>query len=131
MATGERPQLVKARAERLGRRVVGVIPKGLISPERIGGRHRILALVTQAAERAQVTVCDPGSGEHLWQDIGVELWVRSRAWDGAHIHEKVDCDLLKQSHEFRERASRMAYREDCRHRSEHQLFATTASSQSY
>jgi hypothetical protein len=69
--------------------------------------------VAQAAERAQVTVCDPGSGEHLWQDIGVELRVRPRAWDGAHIHEQIDRDLPKQTQEFGERACRMAYREDC------------------
>jgi hypothetical protein len=117
-ATGERTEFVKPRAERLRRRVIGIVPEGRIPPERVGRRHRIPAPVTQAAERAQMAVCDPGWGEHLWQDISVELWVRPRAWDGAHIHEQIDRDLPKQTHEFDERAGRMAYREDFRHRSE-------------
>jgi hypothetical protein len=63
-----------------------------------------------------MTVGDPSANERFRQSISVELRIRTRAGDRAHIYEQIDPRLPEQSHKFGDRARRMAYREDCRHR---------------
>ena len=63
-----------------------------------------------------MTVGDPSINERFRESISVELRIRPRARDRAHIDEQIHGHLPEQSHKFFDRARRMAYREDCRHR---------------
>jgi hypothetical protein len=72
--------------------------------------------VPQTAKGRQMTVGDPSIQERFRESISVELRIRPRARDRAHIDEQVHGHLPEQSYKFFDRARRMAYREDCRHR---------------
>jgi hypothetical protein len=72
--------------------------------------------VAQTAKRGQMTIRDPSVNEHFRESIGVELGIRPRARDRAHIDEQIHGHLPEQSHKFGDCAGRMAYRKDCRHR---------------
>src|ERR1700730_6161521 len=108
-------QFVKSHSERVRRRVIGVVSKSRDPPEGIGRWHRSLGLVAQTAKGGQMTIRDPSVNEHFRESIGVELRIRPRAWDRAHINEQIDGHLPEQSHKFGDCAGRMAYREDRRY----------------
>jgi len=115
IVTGERSQFVQSRSERVRCRVIGVVSKSRDSPERIGRWRRSLYSVAQTAQGGQMTVRDPSVNENFRESIGVELRIRPRARDRAHIDEQIHGHLPEQSYKFGDCAGRMAYREDCRH----------------
>jgi hypothetical protein len=49
--------------------------------------------VAQTAKGGQMTVCDPSVDERFREGIGVELGIRPRARDRAHIDEQIDRSL--------------------------------------
>jgi hypothetical protein len=63
-----------------------------------------------------MAVGDPSVNERCRESIGVELRIRPRARDRAHIDEQIHGHLPEQSDELGDCARRMAYREERRHR---------------
>ena len=84
---------MQSRSERVRCRVIGVVSKSRDPPERIGRWHRCLCSVAQTAKGGQMTIRDPRIGERFRESIGVELWIRPRAQDRAHIDEQIDRSL--------------------------------------
>ena len=83
-------------AERLGYRVVGVIAERIAPPQRVRRWRRVLQLMAQPAQRADVVVPDPGLSEILRQRVGVELRVCARARHRMHINDEIVSGLTQQ-----------------------------------
>src|SRR5262249_60551332 len=98
--------------EGLAQRVISVIVKALILPERIYGRRNLLRFRPQAAERGNMFVSDRKLRQRFGKDLAVILRVGARARNGSDIGHEFDLLALQQVDEIAHRAGRMSDSEE-------------------
>src|SRR5262245_52164000 len=99
----QRTQPRESAMERLGQRVVGIVVKALVLPERVHVRRYVLRLRAQAAKRGDVLVSDLELGQRFGKDLAIVLWIGARARDAADINHACDLRRLEQVDELTHR----------------------------
>src|SRR5262245_53414374 len=100
----ELPQPRETATERWRERVVGIVVKALVLPERVHLRRNVLRFCAQAAERGDVFVSDLESRQRFGKDVAIVLRIGARARDGADIYHASDLRSLEQVDELLHRA---------------------------
>src|SRR5262249_785346 len=96
----QRAQPREPAMERWGQRVVGIVVKALVLPERVHVRRNVLRSRAQAAERGDVLVSDLQLGQRLRKDIAIVLWIGAGARNGGDMDHTSDLRALQQLHEL-------------------------------
>src|SRR5579875_3320802 len=102
--TGEFQKLVEATPEFRLLHVVCETTKRGVAP---AGIRRIAMSMTQAAQLRHVDITNGGGLQSFRQLIGIELGIMPRAWNGAHIHQLLHTERLKQLNERLDGSRRM------------------------
>ena len=105
---GEGNQLFQGLRKFRRLHVIGVASEAFVTPPSVSG---IRFRVAQSAEFRHVTISNPGQLQPFWQCVAIELGVRARAGNCAHIYEMFDFVRLEQLAEFFDGPGRVPNRE--------------------
>lgn len=106
------PQLCKAAPERFGHRVIRIVVKALVRPERIYVRRNVSALSPQTPKRGCAVISNLMVPQSLRERFGIELRVPPRSRNCPNVDQKLNARFTQQLDEFCDWPGRMAYGEE-------------------